>query len=740
MVFNPPTLLNYTSADLYSYERRKIQQYNLHLRFRPEIMSHTYIEIYYYDALVDNVEIPWYRKIRFVVRSRKKFCKQTTCQSHYPRGQTCGPETEPQIFKTGDQDMESCQFGCYNLYEKTILPQATIEQEDAGGGDGAEEEEREAAKKKRAENEKTEITDEMYTRAPFLIYSHAQCACTVHENGYFALGIDDYARTDEHPTPRVDTIGTGFHYSDSGNFFDDQDFSPTQNPPFTDLQGDESFRFLMNKYYCDDFMLKFNGRKCYQSTGEKVFGFLVSEVAYKAVQYGVRYAKTGVNADGIQKLNLPPIKHKPSHETFASWKDDVDESAFFIDPNVNLTDLGFTENQKHCIFTTEYGYPGKLVEPLAFGKNTTGNLVDYEQRNVGRLHQFKYDVMTGRRVFDEYEIYGIYKYLRSNPTEKSFNGDNYTNPDNILTGFFVGLIENFDNIASMMALTYVVDKGTEFSKEIMTTAADRLEGKITASVVHLVERELASQAMHPVMRIFGRALVMLLRTSVSLLKLIDVLAITGMILDFLDMIFDFFNMNRVMDDGSVRQYSEMDIATIRSGYGFGTAEYSPVTFMLMCEYLKLQLNWQVTPTSINRLQCIRNKDYEKYKYMLPVDQVVRYDVSNSNSYEWVSEYIFSLKVNSNGLNINWDDEPALAPDVVDQYLNIDENIILKGMDEYSQYSKRFRKRVKYSEYTLIVLVVLLLVIILIQLNVAALFIFIAAISAIYLVFSYFLDK
>lgn len=712
MVFNPPTILNYTNADLYAYERRKIQQYNYFLKYRPEIMSHTYIEISYNTDLEDNQDIPWHRKIHFVVRSRKNFCSQTTCQNHFPRGQTCTANDEPRVFKTGDHDVEACQPSCFNLYEGAQIPP----DDDADDKDKNKE-------------------DGEVARAPFLVYSYRQCACTVHNNGIFALGVDDYARTDNHPLPRVDTIGTGFHYVDSGNFFDRTNFSETDNQPFVDLQGDESFRFNVNKYYCDDFQLKFDGRKCYADVGEKIFGFLVSSTLYKACQYGVRYAATGVTNTDVQKLSLPSVRYRPRHTTVASWKNDVDERAFFIDPNVSLLDLGFDENLKHGIFTTQYGYPGTIVEPLASGKNLTGRTIDYATLNRDRLYQFRYDVATGRRLIDEYEIYGIYKYIRSNPTRTQYSSDKYSEPENALAGLIKSVIENLGEVSAMLAFGYLLNKGTEYSVKLLRLSSEYLSGTITPTLLHIVERELLTQALNPVIRVFSKAIASIAKTTASLIKMVDVFTTVAGIIDLFDIGFDFFNMNRVMDDGSVQQYSELDIKTIKDAYGYGTAEFSPVSFMLMCEHLKLFDRWSTTPLATSKLLCIT--DYPTYKYMIPVSAVKRYDQDNENSYEWVSEYIFSLRTNSNGLKINWEDEQALPSDLANQYLKIDKNIILKGMDEYAKYTETFRTRVKYSQYALLVFVVLFVLVVLVYVKAAVPFILVAGITAVYIAFSYF---
>lgn len=703
MVFNPPTTLNYSSADLYSYERRKIQQYNYFLKYRPEIMSHTYIEITYNTSLEDNQTIPWYRKIHFVVRSRKNFCSQTTCQNHFPRGKTCTGKDKPTVFKTGDHDIEACQPSCFNLYEGAKLSNDDINQ----------------------------------VRAPFLIYSYRQCACTIHNNGVFSLGIDDYARTNNHPLPRVDTIGTGFHYVDSGNFFDRENFSPKDNQPFTDLQNDESFKFLVNKYYCDDFQLKFDGKKCYEDAGEKIFGFLVSSSLYKACQYGVRYAATGVTNTDVQKLNLPPVKYSPRHSSVTSWKNDVDDTAFFIDPNVSLLDLGFTENLKHGIFTTQYGYPGKIVEPLAFvrDQSITGNVVDYEKLNQGRLYQFRYDIYTGQRLIDEYEIYGIYKYIRSNPTQNQFSSKSYNNHESALARIIRNVIENMGEISAMLTFSYLLNKGVSFSSKLLELSSEYLNGTITPTLLHIVERELLTQIFNPTIRIFSKTISTIAKTSASLIKMVDVFTAVAGLLDLFDLGFDFFNMKKIMDDGGLRQYSELDIKSLKDAYGYGTVEYSPVTFMLMCEHLKLPDKWINIPVTTMKLRC--HKDYHKYKYMIPMSEVTRYDHDNGNSYEWVSEYIFSLDVNSNGLKINWEDEQKLTQSIIDKYLKIDRNVYLKGMSEYVKYTESFRTRVKYSQYTLLVFIIMFIIIILLYTQLAVPFLFIVAISSMYIALSYF---
>lgn len=717
MVFNSPTLLNYTSADLYSYERTKIQKYNEYLRYRPEIMSHLYIEIFYNTELNDNLDLPWDRKIRFIVRSRKKFCSQCTCQNAYPRGQTCKEEDAPRIFKSGDSEIEACHVSCFNLYEKQKFPNNIGE----------------AATNTNDDDKNNKSTTDEIVRAPFLMYSYRQDICTIHNNSLFALGFDDYVRTDKHPLPRVDTIGTGFNFVDSGNQFDRKDFIPEDNIPYLDVEGNESFRFNMNRYYCDDFNLLFDGKKCYESLEEKIFGFLISSSLYKACQYGVRYAATGVTNTDIQKLNLPPIENKSKHTNLNSWKMDVDENAFFINPDVSLKDLGFTEDMKHCIFTTEYGYPGKIVEPLASGRpNITGNTIDYAARNKNKLPLFQYDIRTGRRLIDEYEFYGIYKYIRENPSKMEFNSNSINNANTHLVDFFKDLSGNLGQVGAMLVLGALIDQGTKYSKRLIQLSSEFLEKTFTPTLVHIVERRLMTEALNPILHLFSQSIIKLAKTSISLIKTADVITTVAGIVDLFDVALDFFNMQKVMDNGSVSQYSIMNLDDIRKAYGYGTVEYSAVTFMLTCDMLKVKNNWTSTPQSINKLKCIT--DYSKYKYMIPLKYVTNNDQDNENAYRWVSEYIFSLKVNSNGLKINWEEEGQLSPEIVDKYLKIDENVYLKGMDEYAKYTESFRKRVTFSKYAIIIIIILFLIVVYLTIQLSPLLTCISAIGAIYLVF------
>ena len=575
---------------------------------------------------------------------------------------------------------------------------------------------------------------DQYNRAPFLLYSHSQCLCTIQENAIYGLGLDDCNRTDIHPLPRVDTIGTGFDIVDSGNYFNDPNFDPKQNEPFRDAQGNETFRFRVNKYYCDDFKLKFDGENCYEPIGEKIFGFLVSSTLYKACQYGVRYLETGVTNSQIQKLNLPPVEHDVRHKTIDSWLADIDYDNFFLDPDVTLTDLGITAENRHLIFTTQYGYPGRLVEPLLVYSGVEDVLpIDYEKLNEGRLPQFKYDPLTGRRVIDEYEILGIYKVIRENPTKLDFQPSSFNNPGDQLIQFFKGISDNIVEVGSMLVAGILVSKATDYSLKVIKLSSEYLQNVVTPTLLFLVQRQMLFELIEPIKTVLKQALVALKAFS-SLIKTVDVVTTIAGIVDLFDLKFDFFNMTKVLSDGTLRQYAELDIDSIRKGYGYGTVEFSAIHFILRCEEIGLYKNWRVTPTNTRRLRGVA--DAAKYSYMLPIEQVLDPHEDTEKSFNWISEYIFSLQTNANYLTINWEDENILADDVVNQYLDIRQSVYLQGMDRYGEFTRSFRRRYNLCIVAIVVFILLFILVLFFNISLSILGLFSVAIGTFYLTFTY----
>lgn len=263
------------------------------------------------------------------------------------------------VFKSGNSDIPSCQSACYNLFPRV-----------------------------------SEKDGNVAYRAPSVFYSENQSRCLLYSNDLFMLAADDYRRTDKHPTPRVDTIGTGFDL---------------MSEPFVNAEKNETFQFKLNKYYYDDFQYNFNGVECKPSIFEWVTSILASSNLYKLVQYTDRYIGTalepgsggGVWVNDVQRPKLPPIQMKtPPSE--AEWRAQMNPDAIFFNPNLTLSDLGITKDRMDLIFTTEYGWPGRLVEPLLIYKTPdesgdtneaddfTGEIlrVNFLRRNEKLLPQF----------------------------------------------------------------------------------------------------------------------------------------------------------------------------------------------------------------------------------------------------------------------------------------------------------------------------------------------------------------
>ena len=626
------------------------------------------------------------KKIYLCVRTRKSFCSQVKCQMIYPRGQKCQPGDLPRVFKSGVSDIEACQCGCYELYEHTIRK---------------DDDENENANTRQEDN---------YMRAPFCQYSYIQDACIIQDNGLFALGIDDYMRTDTHPLPRVDTIGTGFDYVDSDNNFNDTDFDPEKNRPYIDLSGNESFRFKVNKYYCDDFQLKFTGTKCNTTVFEDIFGFVISSALYKSCQYGIRYAATGVTNTQIQKLNLPPITHEPQIKTVDDWYNNINEDAFFLDPDLTLEDLGIPLEHLHLIFTTEYGGVGRLVEPLLIYQHISDYPVDYEKRNKGRLPQFQYDAMTGQRIIDEYEMMGLYKYIRETHLEIELDDPHITYEKFIerATNFFHAVISNLPEMGKGFLIGYSQDLGSRLAIKGLTISERYLKNTITPSLIAMVQRHSYGEAVQPVIRAFSAGLRTVLKTGRVFLKSIEYAGYVGVIFDLLDIFIDFFNMNRLMDDGTVQHYSEISIEQVRKAYGQGTVEYSAIMFMLMCQDMKLHEKWSESPQSIYKLKCLHERTE---KYMLPIEQVTRFYENNDKTLEWIAEYIFTLEENSDLININWEDEEEYSSkEVRDACKKLPQDVYVNAINQYDMYSKTFQKRYIWSFVAIVITLVLFFIV------------------------------
>lgn len=727
MGFTAPTANDYIDADQYVFERSKIVMHNKYKALRPEIMTHTYFRIGY-NHKIRNIWLSPNKKIWYEIHPKKKFCSQSKCQLFYPRGKKCQVDSKPQVFKSGDSDIEACQCACYNLFEKT-------NDNSLNNGSTANE---------NSSKDKPTIEDQ-YIRAPFVMWSYRQEKCIYQDNYSFMLGFDDYARTDKHPTPRIDTIGTGMNLVDSDNSFDQSSYERNEsNQSYYDLNGDESFRFKLNKYYCDDFGMKFDGKDCVNSALSTISSTIFGNTLTNSVFYGSRLISSGTLNTDVQKLDLPPIKHKPIHETIDSWKNCIDVNAFFLDPNVTLDMLGITADKQHLIFTTEFGYPGRLVEPLIITRNIPIQSdilsMNYEEINRQRLPQFQYDTATGRMKSDPYEILNISRFLRdqANQTYELYDPHNNREYSRRLVEFFHYISNNLGDLAESVTMGILQDVAFKLSIHLINITNAQIAHNLTPTLIFMVQRELSSKLFPPLIAAFSVQLQKMLHSTAGFLRSVDYMLIVSFIVDLFDIVIDFYNMRNLMSDGSLKSYSELSIEQVRKTFGYGTFEYSPVSFMLNCESYKLYDNYDRLPSVLNTLKFV--KDPKTYTYMIPIDAVQfrkKDEQLSLYTFNWQAEYIYALQKNSNGFSINWQEEPQLTAEEANMYKDIKQDIYLQGMTTYSKQTKRFQRRNLFAIIAIVFLIVIFVLLFVINARLLVGFFVLASTICNYIVFSYF---
>lgn len=654
MSFNPPTVLDHAAADLYANERQKLSVFNFYLKHVRNVFSHANVQIMFNsDGGLKFSTLDPLRYIYVNLLSSKEFCSQIHCQFSYPRGKNCAPDQKPMVFKSGNSDISACHSGCYNLYDGSMA----------------------VGKFKSADP----------YHGPFTIWSNRMQCCQMHTNSAFAMGFDDFVRSDTHPCPRVDTIGTGFDLDSELHI---------------DGERNESFKFMMNKYYCDDFKLQFDSdhKRCKPSLGQTIFGLLVSETLYKACQYGVRYAASGISATDVNKPELPEVEQSPSLE-YDAWSQNINRDAIFFDPNLSLADLGISRDNLHLIFTTEYGWPGRLVEPLILTRAPSSPLikrVDYSKLNLHRPLHLQVDPATGRRLNDAYDLLGIYKYINEDALLRAAASTDTKQEEignNVLLFVYQTVKGLFspDTAASIgvgVALEYVKKAGVG-----MRTLADTIESPyITETMVNLAKRAL----VHDIAPSFARGTANLLASSLRImsttLKFGSVaLDIIGF-LDFFVQFADFFNQRKLQDQGYVDAYSHVDTETNLQSFGYRTVEMSPIHVIAVMENLNMPVLFQA------RVAKNFQRTREKLAFELDYDKVVD-RTEYAQTVVWSSEYMFSLTHNSNGLKIDWSKDSELISSDTDLLDTID-TLKIQSFAQYQNFSENFVYKYKYLKIVL----------------------------------------
>lgn len=670
--FNGPTATDYTNSLLYSYERQKIKMFNQYLFEMPHIFSHVNVEISF-DPNGKHADPN--RNIYVRLIGSEEFCNQINCNLTYPRGKYCQVNQKPLNFKSGNSDISACQSACYNLFEKRKNPEG-----------------------------------EFY-RPPLVRYSRAQCKCLIQNQTPFQMATDDFVRTDSHPTPRVDTIGTGFDLDEI---------------PYIDDEKNETFQFRLNKYYCDDFRYSFDGKKCESSVSEDIFSFLISENLYKFGQYGVRYAKTGNWLSDTQTPNLPPIR-APAPKSLDQWLTNVNTKAFFINPDLNISDLGIVDGRRHLIFTTEYGWPGLLVEPLAIYKdqklnaNTSGNksfyvnpdmketrekntefmvrIVDFERKNENLPAQFRYDAY-GRREHDEYELMGLYARLKKiyeNTDKDADNDDHHKLARNIVSIINqMATIQEAINFAGTIASQKLFD--TMFKRILVgIKTAEKLSIKFTPTVVKIIQHSVAHNVGDQLGHVFLSYASLFFKTASTSLKTMSMFMDVGALLDLLFFAFqcDWAGLKNLQNQDFVNTYSIMDLKMNEQNFGFKNVELSPIYFIHNHESTftrdsLMETNVDGLLKQPENLKLLPNSKKITSKFSITLENVTHKN-SIIDMLKWQTDFLYNLKKNSDNLPIDWSLEEKLD---ISKYTVSMENIKKEIPHNFNNYKKYISKTLK----------------------------------------------
>lgn len=647
MVFNPPTSTDENDATLAAAERGKISTFNHFLKIMPQLFSWVIVEIRSNKNLPSATYEQFNNNLYVRLIGTREFCDQGNCNSYYSRGETCKETTEPLVFKSGNSDITACHASCYNLFDGA---------KDAEGN---------------------------LRKAPLTAYSEKQQCCLIRHDRWFRLGFDDYMRTDVHPTPRIDTIGTGFDLSEK---------------LYTDSEGNETYQFLLNRYYCDDFRYEFKGSECKPSLTETIIGTLGSTNLYKGAQYGIRKIQTGVGLSGVQKLDLPPIEKKPSL-SLIEWKSNVNKSAHFFNPNLLLSDLGITRETSHLIFTTEYGWPGKLVEPLLVYQQPKGRYtqIDYSsKRNL--LPQFRVDEY-GRREFDEYEILEVAKVLIEMNEHVRNNLPKHTEVDvSKIRAIILGLKdmiydEDFYTIlASSFFSTYVATL-----KRLAAIANEQFE-KVTISAALRAQKVMFSQIASGSVMLMRRFGPMGFKLLTSTLKSLTVAGAILDILGFVDLFLlgtDLYNLRNLQGQAFVDMLSENDLNEKEQVYGYKSFEFSPIYFVSIYDAFTNRdvssFDIELTPADNTSLLL----HAQNIPYSIPLEKVTHKN-NIIQTFLWESEYTYRLENNSDGLPINWGEESGVELTAFNEMVDNKFADYPNTFFEYKDYSTDIRKRVNLA--------------------------------------------
>lgn len=654
MVYTPPTFIDYEHATLLSFERQKLTTFNHHLKIAPHIASHINVQIGLYKGVPIGSQAQFDNAIYVRLIGSPEFCSQVKCFSYYPRGKDCGKAQEPFIFKSGNSDIETCHSACFNLYEGS-----------------------------------TDEDGNLY-KAPLTHYNKTQNCCMMHNDVFYRLAIDDYMRTDAHTTPRVDTIGTGF------------DLAPEMG---SDAEGNEFFNFKMNKYYCDDFKYEFKDGECKPSIAETIVGALVSSNLYKGIQYA---GKPG-GVSGVGRPSLPPIT-TPTPPKLTKWKSIVNTGAHFFDPNITLRMLGITRELSHLYFTTEFGWPGRLVEPLLLYEEIKAPGAIHINFSAPRksLPQFKI-MPDGRRQFDEYELMDVYDSLRraNRLAYENIKEDKDISP-NAIIATFDALKQQFGTpeFWATIGLGFT-DSVINLLKRI-SNFAEMHFGRMTSSMILLAQKTIFNNIVTKSGALALKFSTLAFRILASTFKVLSVVGTIVNILSLADLFLlgtDLFNLNELRGQEYIdNAFNFPDMISNELAYGYKSVEFSPAQYFSMYDYnTRDRLVDSIELVEAENLILLPHATRPPVPYAIDKTKVGRKN-QPYDTFRWEAEILDRLITNSDGIPINAHEADGKS---FHEFNEMVDNIKFypHTFTGYKLYSEDMISRIEISSYFLITSIV-----------------------------------
>lgn len=604
---NIATTLDIESANEIAFERTKLSTFNNALLQYYPIASHFSVEIHCNEQILKNNVDFGNQAIKVVLRAESEvLCNQIQSNAYYPRGQKCIPNTTmPLTFQSSLSSIHACQPNTF-------------------GG----------------HTPKTE-----HLSFPSSFWSPRCNACVMSRNEIDRWGFDDYTRADQHPSPGVDTIGTGFTLSKQ-NRVTRYEFGQ-HNDELID-----TLNWQLDANYCERFGLLFDQQKmmCKKPLEEQVVGFFVGESLYALFAYQKKMAfefLTGTR-DGKPK----PIRLEEPF-TFEKYHAQSNLEKYCIDPHITLDKLGIgVGTVPHGTFWRDGEIIVPLISSVAWQKEGKTLKSDWKIVDFATIaaEQIKNEIPHHLRI-NEYGVRIIDEYQALNIKAKPLDLDI---PDDVDSESMAQIVADFSKeLGINVAIGVVTSKLKQYYiKMVVEKVASRFAKKI---VTHLIVRAV-SVSVRLVLEVMDGMIVLLV---------IDlILGLSGL---------DLLKRSKAISQQSVDGVSDAAPHSLYKEYGVTMVEMSPILIISFLEYLhrdELQIgpldeiDFYLNLDQVPKTSKIFSPPFDKAGIQV-VDVKAKSDPGEAVKFLWNA--LSTLTVNSDGKLIDWKELSSLTSEEVDRF-------------------------------------------------------------------------